>query len=85
MLSILNEESAEQMKAHFINMFKLFATILNNTQVNIKPAYYVLNSLKSIIPFTDEAELADLTNLLPNAIQASVKIIKMDEVFRKKS
>ena len=56
MLSILNEESAEEMKPHFINMFKIFAGILNDPN-NLKSAYYVLKCLKSIIPFTDEVEL----------------------------
>lgn len=41
MLSILNEEAAEQIKPHYCTMFKMFATILSET-TNLKSAYYVL-------------------------------------------
>ena len=41
MLSILNEEAAEQMKPHYINMFKIFSRILSD-QTNLKSAFYVL-------------------------------------------
>lgn len=78
MLSILNEDAAEQMKPHYLNMFKIFSRILSD-QVNLKSAFYVLSCLKSIIPYTDETELNDLVNLLPHGINSSVKIIKTDQ------
>ena len=79
MLSILNEEAAEQMKTHYINMFKIFSRILSDL-TNLKSAYYVLSCLKSIIPYTDEVELNDLVNLMPSGVNASMKIIKSDQV-----
>ena len=79
MLSILNEEAAEQMKSHYINMFKIFSRILSDL-TNLKSAFFVLSCLKSIIPYTDEVELNDLINLLPHGINASVQIIKNDQV-----
>lgn len=78
MLSILTEEAAEQMKPHYVNMFKIFARILSDL-VNLKSAFYVLSCLKSIIPYTDEVELNELTNLLPLGVNASIKIIKEDQ------
>lgn len=78
MLSILNEEAAEQMKTHYINMFKIFSRILSDL-TNLKSAYYVLSCLKSIIPYTDEVELNDLVNLMPSGVNASMKIIKSDQ------
>lgn len=80
MLSILNEEAAEQMKKHYINMFKIFSRILSDLS-NLKSAFYVLSCLKSIIPYTDEVELNDLIALLPFAVNASIQIIKTDQVI----
>lgn len=78
MLSILNEEAAEQMKKHYLNMFKIFSRILSDL-TNLKSAFYVLSCLKSIIPFTDEKELNDLMELLPFGVNASIQIIKTDQ------
>jgi hypothetical protein len=77
MLNILNEEAAEQLKPHYINIFAIFAQILNN-QENIKAAFYAIKCLKCIIPFTDEQELNQLVGLLPVAITVSARIIKMN-------
>jgi hypothetical protein len=41
MLSILNEEAAEQIKPHYNTLFKMFSTILSETN-NPKSAFYVL-------------------------------------------
>jgi hypothetical protein len=80
MLSILNEEAAEQMKKHYINMFRIFSRILSDL-TNLKSAFYVLSCLKSIIPYTDEVELNDLISLLPFGVNASIRIIKSDQVI----
>ncbi len=84
MLSILNEEAAEQMKSHYINMFKIFSRILSDL-TNLKSAFYVISCLKSIIPYIDDAELNDFIGLLPHAINASIQIIKNDQVIIYKS
>jgi hypothetical protein len=80
MLSILNEEAAEQMKKHYINMFRIFSRILSDL-TNLKSAFYVLSCLKSIIPYTDEVELNDLIALLPFGVNSSIRIIKSDQVI----
>ncbi len=41
MLSILNEEAGEQMKPHFVHLFKVFNTILTE-MANLKSALYVI-------------------------------------------
>ena len=78
MLSIMNEEAAEQLKPHYLNILQIFAKILADL-TNLKSAFYVLSCLKNIIPYTSEVELNDLINLLPHAVNASIKIIKTDQ------
>jgi hypothetical protein len=58
-LSLLNEEAAEQLKSHFVHLLKLFSTILTDLN-NLKSAFYVINSLKFIIPYTNEVELVSI-------------------------
>lgn len=77
-LSMLNEEAGEQMKPHYVHLFKLFQTILS-TGSNLKALLYVLNALKHMVAFTDETELKELSTLLPLAMNASVKIIQTDQ------
>ncbi len=55
MLSILNEESAEQMKPHFVNILRIFQKLLQES-TDLKACFYAISSLKSMIPFTGEAE-----------------------------
>jgi len=78
MLSIMNEEAAEQIKPHYVNILQIFSKILLDLN-NLKSAFYVLSSLKAMIPFTSTDELNDLVKLLPFAVNASVKIIKSDQ------
>ena len=78
MLSIMNEEAAEQLKPHYLNILQIFSKILADLN-NLKSAFYVLSCLKNIIPYTNEVELSDLIRLLPQAVNASIKIIKADQ------
>jgi hypothetical protein len=55
MLSILNEEAAEQMKSHFVNILRIFQKILLESS-DLKACFHVISSLKSMIPFTNEVE-----------------------------
>lgn len=41
MLNILNEEAAEQMKAHFGSILRIFTNIISELK-NLKSAFYVL-------------------------------------------
>lgn len=78
MLSVMNEEAAEQIKPHYVNILQIFSKILLDLN-NLKAAFYVLASLKTMIPFTTTDELNDLVKLLPYAVNASVRIIKSDQ------
>ncbi len=55
MLSILNEESAEQMKPHFVSILKIYQRLLSESD-DMKCCFYVISGLKSMISFTDETE-----------------------------
>ena len=78
MLSIMNEEAAEQLKPHYRNILQIFGKILSDL-TNLKSAFYVLSCLKNIIPFTSADELNELIKLVPFAVNASVRIIKSDQ------
>jgi hypothetical protein len=56
MISILNEESSEEMKPHYKSLLGIFKPILQNMN-NAKAVLYVLNSLKNMIPFISSDEL----------------------------
>ena len=55
-LSILCEESTEEMKPHYVNVLKIFKPILENAS-NLKAVYYVLSSLKNLIRYISSDEL----------------------------
>ncbi|CAF0848327.1 unnamed protein product [Brachionus calyciflorus] len=76
-LSIITEEAAEQLKPHYVNLLNIFCTILTQLN-NLKSAFYVISSLKNMIPFTSD-ETKELQKVLPLSLNASVQIIKTDQ------
>ncbi len=65
MLSILNEEAAEQMKPHFVNLLRMFHKILAESS-DLKACFYVISSLKSMITYTDDVESVRWAFILKN-------------------
>lgn len=78
MISILNEESSEEMKPHYKSLLGIFKPILQNMN-NAKAVLYVLNSLKNMIPFISSDELQELKELIPIAIEVSLKLVQIDQ------
>ena len=80
MLSILNEEAAGEMKTHYIALFDMFMNILTNAATmnptTVRSCLYALSSLKSMIPYIDDAESNAVATLFPQAIRTSIQIVK---------
>lgn len=77
MLSLLIEESAEEMKPHYVMLCETFIKILK--EGNLKSVLYVIKCINNMIPYMSECEFNVLNSLFQFVIDNSVKLLQANQ------